>query len=127
MRVIQTPEAPEAIGPYAQAIRSGNYLFTSGQIPLTPEGQLIDRSIEEQTKQVLQNVRAVLQAAGSDLDRVIKTTVYLADMNDFSQMNDVYATFFEPHRPARSCVEVARLPKDVRVEIEVIAVVDPTV
>ncbi len=125
MKVIRTSRAPEAIGPYSQGIITGNLLFTSGQIPLTPEGELIDGSIEEQTKQVLENIRAVLQEAGSDLHQVVKTTVYLADMNDFPQMNEVYATYFSEHQPARSCVEVARLPKDVRVEMEVVALVDP--
>ncbi len=125
MKVIRTKRAPEAIGPYAQGIVTGNLLFTSGQIPLTPEGELIDGPIEEQTRQVLENVRAVLQEAGSDLHQVVKTTVYLADMNDFPKVNEVYATFFAEHQPARSCVEVSRLPKDVRVEIEVVAVLDP--
>lgn len=124
MKPIQTDQAPAAIGPYSQAIQVGNYLFTSGQIPLKPTGELVTGDIVEQTHQVFSNLRAVLQAAGTDLNRVIKTTVFLADMNDFAKVNEVYATYFPEHRPARSCVEVARLPKDVGIEIEVIATID---
>jgi len=124
MKPIHTDQAPAAIGPYAQAIRVGNFLYTSGQIPLKPTGELVTGDIAEQTHQVFSNLRAILRAAGTDLNRVVKTTVYLADMNDFSKMNEVYATYFSEHRPARSCVEVSRLPKDVKVEIEMIAIVD---
>ncbi|MEW9032435.1 MAG: RidA family protein [Planifilum fimeticola] len=124
MKPIRTDQAPAAIGPYAQAMQVGNFVFTSGQIPLKPTGELVTGDIVEQTRQVFANLRAVLQAAGTDLDRVVKTTVYLADMNDFSKVNEVYATYFPEHRPARSCVEVSRLPKDVGIEIEVIATID---
>ncbi|MBO2532631.1 endoribonuclease L-PSP [Planifilum fulgidum] len=124
MKPIHTDRAPAAIGPYAQAMRVGNFLFTSGQIPLKPTGELVTGDIVEQTHQVFANLRAILQAAGTDLNRVVKTTVYLADMNDFSKVNEVYATYFPEHRPARSCVEVSRLPKDVGIEIEVIATID---
>src|SRR5690606_36593123 len=116
MKPIHTDRTPAAIGPYAQAMRVGNFLFTSGQIPLKPTGELVTGDIVEQTHQVFANLRAILQAAGTDLNRVVKTTVYLADMNDFSKVNEVYATYFPEHRPARSCVEVSRLPKDVGIE-----------
>lgn len=124
MKPIHTEQAPAAIGPYSQAIRVGNFLYTSGQIPLKPTGELVTGDIAEQTHQVFSNLRAILQAAGTDLNRVVKTTVFLADMNDFSKMNEVYATYFSEHRPARSCVEVSRLPKDVKIEIELIATID---
>ena len=124
MKPIQTDQAPAAIGPYSQAIQVGNYLFTSGQIPLKPTGELVTGDIVEQTHQVFSNLRAVLQAAGTDLNRVIKTTVYLADMNDFATMNSVYSQYFdEATAPARACVQVSRLPKDVLVEIDCIAVI----
>lgn len=121
---IASIHAPTAIGPYSQAIVWGNLLFTSGQIPLTPEGDLIEGGIREQAEQVFRNLRAVLQEAGTDFDRVIKATVFLKDMDQFAELNDVYATCFGPHKPARSTVEVARLPKDVLVEIELIAAID---
>ncbi len=124
-QIVQTPAAPAAIGPYSQAIRIGNLVFTSGQIPLDPvSGQLITGTIEEQTRQVLQNVKAVLEAAGSGLQSVVKTTVFIKSMDDFARVNAVYAEFFPADPPARSCVEVARLPKDVGVEIEVVAFVN---
>jgi 2-iminobutanoate/2-iminopropanoate deaminase len=124
-QIVQTPAAPAAIGPYSQAIRVGNLIFTSGQIPLEPvSGQLITGTIEEQTRQVLQNVKAVLEAAGSGLQSVVKTTVFIKSMDDFARVNAVYAEFFPADPPARSCVEVARLPKDVGVEIEVVAFVN---
>jgi 2-iminobutanoate/2-iminopropanoate deaminase len=124
-QIVQTPAAPAAIGPYSQAIRIGNLVFTSGQIPLEPvSGQLITGTIEEQTRQVLQNVKAVLEAAGSSLQSVVKTTVFIRSMDDFARVNAVYAEFFPADPPARSCVEVARLPKDVGVEIEVMAFVN---
>ncbi|MBO9341250.1 MAG: RidA family protein [Roseiflexus sp.] len=120
--VVQTPDAPQAIGPYSQAITAGNLVFCSGQIPLTPDGALIEGDVAAQTRQVLTNLQAVLTAAGSSLDQVVKTTVFLADMGDFAAMNAVYAEFFPANPPARSTVQVARLPRDARVEIEAIAV-----
>jgi 2-iminobutanoate/2-iminopropanoate deaminase len=119
--VIATADAPQAIGPYSQAITLDNLVFCSGQIPLTPAGALVEGDISEQTRQVLTNLGGLLAAAGSSLDRVLKTTVFLADMNDFAAMNAVYAEFFTSDPPARSTVQVARLPRDVRVEIEAIA------
>ncbi|MPQ43286.1 RidA family protein [Clostridium tarantellae] len=119
--VISTTKAPGAIGPYSQGIKVGDLLYTSGQIPLNPENGEIPETIEEQTKQSLENVKAILEAAGTSLDKVFKTTVFLGDMNDFAKMNEVYAKYFTENPPARSAVEVARLPKDVKVEIEVIA------
>ena len=125
MESIQTAAAPQAIGPYSQAIRiSGgkDLIFASGQIPLDPSTmQLVEADIRLQTERVLMNLQAVLEAAGSSLARVVKTTVYLADMNDFAAMNEVYGRYFDAARPARSTVEVARLPRDARVEIDVIA------
>lgn len=118
---IATDKAPAAIGPYAQAIRVGNLIFTSGQIPLTPDGTLVEGDIRAQTEQVLLNLRAVLEAGGSSLEQIVKTTCFLADMNDFVTMNEVYGNFFGSTPPARSTVEVARLPRNVKVEIEVIA------
>ncbi len=121
---IQTDRAPQAIGPYSQAIKANGMVFASGQIPLDPSTmQIIDGDVRAQTEQVLNNMKAVLEAAGSSIDRVVKTTVFLADMNDFAAMNEVYATFFASNRPARSTVQAARLPRDVRVEIDVIALV----
>jgi 2-iminobutanoate/2-iminopropanoate deaminase len=120
--VVQTPDAPQAIGPYSQAITAGNLVFCSGQIPLTPDGALIEGDVAAQTRQVLTNLQAVLTAAGSSLDQVVKTTVFLADMGDFAAMNAVYAEFFPANPPARSTVQVARLPRDARVEIEAIAI-----
>ena len=119
--IITTPDAPAAIGPYSQAVTFGNLVVTSGQIPLTPAGELAPGGITEQTEQVIANLRAVLDAAGTDLDRVVKTTVFLADMNEFAAMNAVYERHFQAPYPARSTVQVARLPRDVRVEIEVLA------
>lgn len=121
MNIIDTPEAPAAIGPYSQAVRFGTLLVTSGQIPLTPAGELVATDIVEQTEQVFANLKAVLAAAGADLSRVVKTTVFLADMNEFAAMNAVYEKHFSAPYPARSTVQVARLPRDVRVEIEVLA------
>ena len=120
--VVQAPDAPQAIGPYSQAITAGNLVFCSGQIPLTPDGALIEGDVAAQTRQVLTNLQAVLTAAGSSLDQVVKTTVFLADMGDFAAMNAVYAEFFPANPPARSTIQVARLPRDARVEIEAIAV-----
>lgn len=122
MEFVATTKAPQAIGPYAQAVKVNGLVYTSGQIPLTPEGNLVEGSIEEQTKQVFANLQAVLAEAGSSLQDVIKATVFIKDMNEFAALNEVYAEHFGSHKPARSTVEVARLPKDVKVEIEVIAV-----
>ena len=120
---ITTPNAPAAIGPYSQGICLGNLVFISGQVPLYPaSGQVVAGDIVEQAKQVLENLSAVLTAASSDLSNVIKTTVFLKDMNDFAEFNKVYGSYFKETYPARSCVEVARLPRDVLVEIEAVAV-----
>jgi len=123
MQLIHTDHAPKAIGPYSQAIIANGLLYTSGQIPLTVEGNIIEGGIEEQTKQVFANLKAVLEEAGTDLSKVIKTTVFLKDLTTFVDFNAIYEEFFNGHKPARSCVEVARLPKDVLVEIECIAVI----
>jgi len=120
--VIATSRAPAAIGPYSQAIRCGQLVFVSGQIPLDPAtGKILESDIAAQTERVLQNLAAILEAAGSSLSRVLKTTVYLVDLNDFAAMNEVYARFFAECPPARATVQVARLPRDVRVEIEAVA------
>lgn len=121
MKKIHTEEAPAAIGPYSQGIIIDQLFFSSGQIPLTKEGVMIDGDVKEQTHQVFQNLQAVLKEAGSSLDQVVKATVFISDMNEFADINEVYAEYFNEHNPARSCVEVARLPKDAKVEIEVIA------
>ena len=119
---VATTKAHAAIGPYAQANIFGNLLFASGQIPVDPETGIIPEGIEAQATQSLKNVKAIVEAAGSSMDKVIKTTVFMKDMNDFAKMNAIYATFFtEGQYPSRSAVEVARLPKDVLIEIEVIA------
>lgn len=123
MKTVSTSNAPAAIGPYAQGIIVNNMFYSSGQIPLTAAGELVEGDIKEQTNQVFENLKAVLAAANSSLDNVVKTTVFMKDMNDFADMNEVYAQHFGVHKPARSAVEVARLPKDVKVEIEVIALV----
>lgn len=124
MKKVATDKAPAAIGPYAQAMIVNGLVYTSGQIPLTAEGGLIEGTVEEQTEQVFTNLKAVLAEANSSLHQVVKATVFIKDMNDFGAINDVYAKHFGDHTPARSCVEVARLPKDVKVEIEVIAIVN---
>ena len=121
LKIVSTQNAPAAIGPYSQAIRCGSLLFTSGQIPLTPQGELVAGGIAEQTRQVLANLAAVLAAEGATLKDVIKTTVFLKNMDDFAAFNEVYAECFAGHKPARSTVEAARLPKDVLVEIEAVA------
>ncbi len=122
--VVQTAKAPKAIGPYSQAIRVGDLVFCAGQTPLDPAtGNLVEGGIEAQTRRVLQNLSAVLEAAGTSFERAVKTTVFLADMNDFQKMNAVYAEFFPADPPARSTVQVARLPRDAMVEIEIIAAV----
>ncbi len=121
-RTVSTPNAPEAIGPYSQAVIAGNLVFCSGQIPLDPAtGALVEGDIAAQTRRVLENLRAVLEAAGSGLDRVVKTTVFLADLADFQGMNAVYAEYFGGDPPARAAVQVAALPKGARVEIEAVA------
>lgn len=123
MKIIATTDAPAAIGPYSQAVEAGGLVFCSGQIPLDPvTGALVEGDVAQQTRQVLTNLSAVLSAAGCGLEAVLKCTVYLADMNDFGAMNEVYAEFFGDSRPARAAVEVSRLPKDVAVEIDAIAV-----
>ena len=122
---VHTDEAPNAIGPYSQAIKANGFVFASGQIPLDPAlMEVVAGGIQEQTKRVMENLGAVLAAAGSSLERVVKTTVYLKDLTDFNEMNEVYGSFFTKTPPARSTVEVSRLPRDVRVEIDVIAMVD---
>lgn len=121
---VKTEKAPKAIGPYSQAIVANGFVFASGQIPIIPaSGELNSGTIEEQTRQVLSNLGAILEAARSSLDKVVKTTVYLQDMNDFSRMNQVYSEFFKPPYPARATVQVGRLPRDVKIEIEVIGLV----
>jgi 2-iminobutanoate/2-iminopropanoate deaminase len=120
--IIQTADAPAAIGPYSQAVKINGLVFASGQIPIDPaSGQFVEGGIKEQTEQVLKNLAAVLEAAGSGLHRVVKTTVFLADMQEFGTMNEVYGQFFKEEPPARATVEAARLPRDARVEIEAIA------
>jgi 2-iminobutanoate/2-iminopropanoate deaminase len=121
---VKTPHAPAALGPYSQAIKAGGFVYVSGQVPIDPEtGEFVAGGIAEQTERVLKNVAAVLEAAGSSLNQVVKTTVFLADMNEFAAMNDVYAKFFTDAPPARATVQAARLPKDARVEIEAVALV----
>lgn len=122
MNYIATDKAPAAFGPYAQAVTVNGFIYTSGQIPVTTDGVLVEGTIEEQTDQVFANLKAVLEAANSSLSKVIKATVFLADMNDFTAVNDVYAKHFGEHTPARSCVQVAKLPKDAGIEIEVVAI-----
>ena len=120
--VIQTDEAPAAIGPYSQAILSGSYVFLSGQIPLDPvTGELLSSTVEEETHRVMKNLAGVLRAAGSSFECIVKTTIYLTDMNDFAKVNGVYATYFESQPPARATVQAAALPKGARVEIDAIA------
>jgi 2-iminobutanoate/2-iminopropanoate deaminase len=125
-QVITTPRAPAAIGPYSQGIKAGNLLFVSGQIPIDPAtGALIEaKDIPSQTRRVLQNIQQILSSGGATIDNVVRTTVFLKDMDDFAEMNGVYGEFFREAAPARATVEVARLPKDVGVEIDCIAVVD---
>jgi 2-iminobutanoate/2-iminopropanoate deaminase len=121
--IIATEKAPGAIGPYSQAVKTGNIVFVSGQIPIDPAtGSFVSDDVAEQTEQVLKNLSAVLEAAGSSLDKVVKTTVFVLDMNDFAVMNEVYGRYFTANPPARATVQAARLPKDALVEIECIAV-----
>ncbi|RFU62640.1 RidA family protein [Peribacillus glennii] len=123
MKVVHTNNAPAAIGPYSQGIIVNNLFYSSGQIPLTAEGALVDGNVEAQTHQVFKNLKAVLEEAGASLETVVKTTVFIKNMDDFSAINEVYGQYFSEHKPARSTVEVARLPKDALVEIEVVALV----
>lgn len=121
--IVSTENAPGAIGPYSQAIKAGGFVFCSGQIPIdTSTGNFVSDDVAQQTEQVLKNLSAVLEAAGSGLGEVVKTTVFLSDMNDFAAMNEVYGRFFEENKPARATVQAARLPRDARVEIDCIAV-----
>ena len=122
MDYVSTPDAPKAIGPYSQAIRAGSLLFVSGQIPLDPAtGAMVEGDVGAQTRRVFANLQAILEAAGASFDNVVRTTVYLADMNDFATVNEIYGTYFSSPAPARATVQAARLPKDARVEIDLIA------
>ena len=122
MRTISTDRAPKAIGPYSQGIAASGFLFLSGQVPLDPgTGQLVQGTVQEEVTRVLENLKGVLEAAGSGLQRVVRTTVYLTNLEDFTAMNEVYARYFGEHRPARSTVQVAALPRGARVEIDAIA------
>ena len=123
-QVIHTDKAPKAIGPYSQAVKAGNMLFVSGQVPFVPETmEIVEGDVKAQTAQSLKNVQAILAEAGLDFSHVVKSTVFIKDMNEYAAINEVYAEYFGENKPARDCVEVARLPKDVKVEIEVIAVI----
>lgn len=122
--IISTDKAPAAIGPYSQAVKVGNLLFISGQIPIDPAtGNIVEGDVQEQTKQSLKNIQAICEAAGTSLKNVVKTSVFVKDMNQFAKINETYGQFFKEDAPARACVEVARLPKDVLVEIEAVVVV----
>lgn len=122
--IIKTDKAPAAIGPYSQAVKAGNLIYTSGQIPVVPNtGEVVDGDISIQTELVLENLKALLEAAGSSLENVLKTTVFLKDMGDFLAMNKIYEKYFQQNPPARSTIQVARLPKDVSVEIEAVAII----
>lgn len=124
MKFVQTDNAPQAIGPYSQAVKVNGMVYTSGQIALTPEGEMLQNDVVVQTKQVLKNLTAVLEAAGSGLDRVVKTTIFLDSMDDFATVNEIYAQAFGDHKPARSTVAVKTLPKNALVEIDAIALAD---
>ena len=122
-QAVSTDSAPKAIGPYSQAIRAGSLIFVSGQVPIDPaSGQIVEGDIAAQTHRVFRNISEILKAGGASLDHVVRTTVFLADMNDFAAMNEVYAGYFNSPAPARATVQVSRLPKDARIEIDVIAV-----
>ncbi|EFA89812.1 RidA family protein [Peptoniphilus lacrimalis] len=122
MKVIQTQKAPAAVGPYSQAIEVNGLIFTSGQLPIIPEsGELINDDIKKATARSLENIKEILQVAGSSLDKVVKVNIFLKDMNDFSSVNEVYSEYFTTNKPARSCVEVSKLPKDGIIEIEAVA------
>ncbi|KGG80179.1 RidA family protein [Caloranaerobacter azorensis] len=123
-RVISTDKAPKAIGPYSQGIVAGNMIFTSGQLAINPEtGELVQDDIQKETRQALENLKAVLKEGGATLNDVVKVTLYIKDMNQFSKINEVYEEYFSENKPARSCIEVARLPKDGNVEVEAIAII----
>ena len=124
MQRIETTNAPAAIGPYAQAVKVGDMVYTSGQIPMTPSGELVDGDIKAQTRQILENLQAVLEAGGSSLSQIVKTTIYLTDMNDFLAVNTVYGEYFSGTYPARSTVAVKTLPKNVDIEIDAVAVAE---
>jgi 2-iminobutanoate/2-iminopropanoate deaminase len=121
MNTVQTDDAPRAIGPYSQAVQVDGWLYASGQLPMTPAGDMVEGDIEIQAEQVFNNIEAILKAAGGSLSQVVKATVFVQDLNDFTRLNAVYERRFAGHKPARSTVEVARLPRDARVEIEIIA------
>jgi 2-iminobutanoate/2-iminopropanoate deaminase len=122
LSAVTTGSAPTALGPYSQAIRAGQFLFISGQVPIDPAtGELVQGSIADQTRRALQNIEAILTAGGASFQQVVRTTVYLADLSDFTAMNEVYATFFTAPQPARSTIQAARLPRDARIEIDMIA------
>ena len=121
MNTVQTDDAPRAIGPYSQAVQVDGWLYASGQLPMTPAGDMVEGDIEIQAEQVFNNIEAILKAAGGALSQVVKATVFVQDLNDFARLNAVYERRFAGHKPARSTVEVARLPRDARVEIEIIA------
>ncbi|KYD00927.1 RidA family protein [Heyndrickxia sporothermodurans] len=123
MKKVSTVDAPAAIGPYSQGMIVNNIFYSSGQIPLTPDGSLVTGDIREQTHQVFKNLDAVLKAAGASFDTVVKATVFIKNMDEFAIINEIYGEYFSTHKPARSCVEVSRLPKDVSIEIEVIALI----
>lgn len=121
--VINTKNAPAAIGPYSQAVKVGNMMFISGQIPFVPKTmELVSEDVQEQTRQSLENLKGILEEAGMSFNDVVKTTVFIKDMNDFGQINEIYAEYFVDNKPARACVEVSRLPKDVKVEIDAIVI-----
>ncbi|MEI6532432.1 MAG: RidA family protein [Candidatus Roizmanbacteria bacterium] len=122
MKIVQASDAPVAVGPYSVAIEANDFIFTAGQIGLDPKTNLVVEGLEAQTKQLLSNLKSVLESGGSDLEHVVKTTVFLKNMGDFAKMNDIYATYFSDHKPARSTVGVADLPKGALIEIEVIAI-----
>ncbi len=121
--VVLTNNAPGAIGPYSQAIKAGNFIYTSGQLPINSKNNELIEDIKNATAQCLENVKAVLEEAGTSMDKVVKTLVFLKDLNDFSDMNEIYASYFKENPPARSCIEVSKLPKDAIVEIEVVALI----
>ena len=122
MKVLHTDKAPAAVGPYSQAIKVGDLIYTSGQLALNPEtGDLVNDEIQAATRRRLDNIKAILEEAGSSLDKVVKSTIFLSDMENFAKVNEVYGEYFSEHKPARSCIEVARLPKDALIEIEVVA------
>ncbi|MBS4536401.1 RidA family protein, partial [Clostridium sp. D2Q-14] len=122
-KVVSTKNAPGAIGPYSQGIKMGNFIFTSGQLPMDPESGELISDIKKATARSLDNVKAILEEAGSSMENIIKATIFVKDLNDFGSVNEVYGTYFNDEPPARSCVEVAKLPKDAKVEIEVIAAI----